>query len=212
MSKWTIIHCSNQKGEFLHEEHLKKTNPNAQILKLETTNELQPYVGWKQCDIIVRRWMKENHNQIKYNNVALLEFDVLLNMELPDINLENTIIGKHSVNPINHPEWWPFSDKKRLDHLEEYAHGLLYFGFYMMSRNCIDHLIKKEYDFLFEYERDMLCELRFATVLNHSKVSIKEAENSLLDNFLCGGIGFEVKDIEYNIDIPGIYHPVKNPI
>lgn len=213
MSSWTIIYSSDHKGNFIHEEYLRKSNPDAQILKLDMTNDLPEDIGWKQSDIIVREWMKQNHNEIEHNNVALIEYDVLVNMKLPNIYLDNTIMGKQPLNLVDNPSWWPFTEKHRLGYLEKDAYGLWFFGFYMMSRNCIEYLIKAEYDFLFNYEVDILSELKFITILKHNNVSIEAANPLYMCNFLCGKRGNgSIPDIDYRLSIPGIYHPVKNRV
>lgn len=208
MSKWTIIYCSNYRGNFIHAQHLRKFNPDAQILALDFTNNYPTERIWKQCDLVIRPWLKENKHKIQHNNIAIVEYDVLMLQKLPDISLNNEMLVKRVLDPIEHSWWWFFSDKDQLGYLEPNACAINFFCFFAISKNCIDYWIDPKYDFLYEEHIDMQCELRVPTILKSNGVNIREGGDDLMYNIHC--LVETGEDIEFDSNYPGFYHPVKN--
>lgn len=206
-NKWTIIYCSDYRGNFLHEDHIKRSNPEAQILKLDFTNNYPPHIIWKQCDLVIRPWLKENKSKIKHNNVAIVEYDVLITQELPDIFLDNEIIGTKILYPEKDTWWKFFDDSYKLGYLlKRQCCGLIFFCFYLMSRNCIDYWTDSKHDYLYKENKDISCELRVPTILKFNKVNIKESYSDIMRNI-------NVVHIEkFDKNIPGFYHPIKKDL
>lgn len=194
-NKWTIIYTSRHTdGCFLHLDHIIKSNPYAQILTIDFTYNY----GWLNPDKTIRKWMSQNISKIKHNNVAFIEYDVLITKSLPDIKLNNILYGR--ILSDKNWVWWKEIDK--LKHLKPYACSIQVFAMYMMSRNCLNFYLDKQYDFL--YEQDIIGELRFPTIMNHNGVQI--SEYPYMNNCHWG------KDVEYDINIPDYYHPVKTKV
>lgn len=205
---WTVILCSSPTGEYIHEHHIRKSNPDAQILKIDFTNEkyretISSY-PWREPDKIIRSWMKEHKDEIEYNNVVFMEYDLLITKQLPNIFLENEILGSAAINPVEHKWWVFFNESNKLGCLEEYSCALLLFCFYCMSRNCIDYWVDSKYDYLYTKEVDILCELRMPTILRSCGISVGNLP----------GVGdyIQMGDRDYDLSIPGYYHPVKTRI
>lgn len=208
-NNWTIIYCSNHKGEYIHEKHLLKSNPNAQILKLDFRNNYPSEIIWKQCDLIVRPWLKENKDKIEHNNIAIVEYDVLITKEFPDITLDNEVLAKRVLCPVKNSWWWFFGDKNKLGYLKENACAINFFCFFVMSKNCIDYWIDSRYDFLYD-NVDMQCELRMPTILKSNGVNIRRGDDSLMYNIHC--MVDTGEDLEFDRNHLGFYHPVKNVV
>jgi hypothetical protein len=205
MSKnnWTVIACSNHKNEYLHLKYLKESNPDAQIIKLDFTNP-NPLAGF-QCDMIVRDWFLSKPsriNNIKYNNVALVEYDVLITQRLPDIKLNNELLCHKKMIPETSAIWRNWPHILRLEEWKKYAVGCMPFSLYFMSKNCLDILINKKYDQI--YKERMCCEVRLPSILNRNKIKIESHPSLRNIKFIENN-----KSLEFNINTPGLYHPVK---
>jgi len=202
--KWSIIACSNHKNEYLHINALEKSNPDAQIIRMDFTNQHKN--PGLECDAVIREWFRSDlsvFDKIQYNNIAFVEYDVLITTSLPNINLENELVGPAILNRKKHPEWFNW---KFLPNMLEFQHsaviGLATFSVYFMSKNCLDIWLDEKYDPL--YEQSVCCELRFPTILYNNGVSIKTHESLKNVIYLPSP-----KSIEFDSSIEGIYHPVK---
>lgn len=196
-NKWTIINTSNVNGNFIHLEYLSKSNPNAQIMTMDWS-KYNIETGWLECDKVLRKWVYENIDKIQNENIAFVEYDVLITKELPDIESKNFLYA----TIFSPPDWHGWQDVDKLGHLKNYAKSVQVFGMYMMSRNCLDFYLDSEYDFL--YSEKMSCELRFPTIMNYNGVEVNEYSH--MSNCRWG------PDIDYDINIPDYYHPVKKPV
>lgn len=203
MNNWTIIYTSNHLGEFPHYETLRNSNPDAQILFMDFSNDLPRQFIWQNPDMLIRSWLKKNIAKIKHNNLALVEYDVYVNTLLPDITKDNFLYGKNYINYKENHNWMWFDDKylNKLKHLRPYACGLAIFGLYFMSKNVLEILLDKQYDFL--YKEDMNVELRFPTIMNSAGVEV---------------MGYNMPNIYlpahappnfFDPNKPDFYHPVK---
>ena len=93
-NKWTIIACSNKKSKHLHFKYLRQSNKHNQIIKLNMLENQVTDSHW-ECDKVIRNWFlskTDRINNIKYDNIALVEYDVLITQPLPDIKLNNELL------------------------------------------------------------------------------------------------------------------------
>lgn len=208
-NKWTIIACSNHKNEYLHLKYLKQSNPDAQIIKLNFGNKQR----WKnehlyhahfECDAVIRDWFRfkpERVSRIKYNNIALVEYDTLITQRLPDIKLNNELLCNKKLIPKKNPNWnnWPHILK--LEEWKEYAVGCMPFSLYFMSKNCLDIWIDEKYNDI--YKHKMCAEVRLPSILNRNGVKIKRHSSLKNIKFIAN------KSLLFDMDVPGLYHPVK---
>lgn len=192
---WTIIYSDHNK-EFIHLEHLKNSNPNAQILLANIANKYDHKYAWRNNDSILRQWIKNNISIIKHNNIALLEWDVLVTQKLPDIQIDG-LMGKYVRTISSDPSWPWFKESRRLDMYKKHAIGVAPFGVLFMNKKCLDVIIDPEFDAI--YNKDIFCELRFPTAINSKNINIST---------------YHLPDVEwYSMSVkkqPGIYHCVKN--
>lgn len=192
--KWSIIYTDHQ-NKFIHLDHLTKSNPTAQILLANIENKLNPKFAWRNSDSLYRLWLKNNINKIKYNNIAILEWDVLVSKTLPNICVEGLIV-KQINNPRINPKWYWFKQLNSLEKYSKYAMGITPLAVMFMNKQCIDILLDKEFDTL--YDKDIFCELRLPTILNSKNIKI---------------IKYPLPDVDWNDTVftlkPSIYHPIK---
>jgi len=197
LSKWTIIYSDFQ-HQYLHLKHLEKSNPDAQILLADISNDLPTIMVWRNNDRYIREWLRNNYHKILHNNIAFVEWDVLITINLPNINVCG-FIGKHLQRPgIN--EWVWFNEIDRLGKYKTHAMGAAPFAIQFMDKEAVNTWMSNEYDDI--YAKDIFCELRVPTIMNYA--GIKMSEYSL--PFV------EWHTIKYNKNIPGIYHAIKYAI
>lgn len=206
MSKtWTIFYSFHDKA--IHLDSLKKSNPNATIIPLNIKNKYPSYFAWRNCDLLVRNEIKKYYSKIKTNNIALVEYDVLINEELPDTNIESIFCKNIKYKHI-HKNWCWFKEINRLDDLKDSCIGILPFALIFMNFEHLKILLDKKYDNL--YEKDIISELRLGTIFNSAGCDIKEYNypNMLSRQFLKNNKITEYELI--NRQDSKIYHPVKN--
>jgi hypothetical protein len=198
-NKWSIIYSYHNKP--IHLEHLQQSNPNAQIILLDfSKNELgwdRQYI-WRNSDKRIRIWAQKNADIIQYNNIAILEWDVLVTKSLPDFPVSGLYGGDIQIPGTRHWDW--FNEISRLpEEYQKYAIGISPLSVIFMNKYCIDNWIDTKYDSI--YELDIFGELRLPTVINHAGLSIKKYTMP------------NVNDMKVLVqNIPDIYHPVKKYI
>jgi hypothetical protein len=198
-SGWTIIYTSFK--EYIHYEHLKKYNPNAQIMLCDISHNLTRDQAWRNSDRFIRNWLKRNIDKIENERIMLIEWDVFINTPLPDIKFQG-LMSKVVITPNSEPTWVWFREKNKLGNLIPFASGVVPLAFLVMDKEVCKTLINPKFDYLFD--QDIFCELRFSTVLRSENIPISQMSFpiphiSLYKNFS-------------NLDKPDFYHPVKESI
>jgi hypothetical protein len=192
--KWTVLYTDHQQN-FIHYNHLVSHNPNANIFKVDISNNYKRDFIWRNSDKLVREWLRNNRSKINTENIAILDWDVLVTQQLP--LLDNT--GLKAANVItltNKPRWWWFKDRHKLGKYKQFAIGVAPLGVLFMSNNCIDILLDSEFDYL--YNKDIFSELRTPTILNSRGISITK--------YHLPYVHWKKTTLKSN---PGIYHPIK---
>lgn len=192
--KWTIV-CNDHKNEFIHSEHISKSNPEAQLILADISNN--HFAAWRNYDCISREWFKNHFQEIKYSNIAVVEWDVLITEKLPNIYIDG-FIGKRKKTLPKHKNTWPwFKEKSKLCEFEKYAVGMAPLAVYFINRSSLETILDSKFDYIFN--QDIFGELRLPSVLNSQNINICEYPMPFVFSY---PISFKIES--------GIYHPIKN--
>jgi hypothetical protein len=204
-NSWTIFYSFHDTP--IHLSSLRLSNPEANIIPLNITNNFSQHFAWRNSDNLVRDRIKEHIDSIRSQNIAIAEYDVLIKEQLPDINVD-AVYCKKIMRLNQNKNWHWFKEINRLGSLEPFALGLFPMGFFILNIEHIKCWLDSKYDFL--YEENIFCELRLGTILNHAGFPIKEYNYS---NILTRS-ALKHQNLEESIFInrqnSRIYHPVKN--
>ncbi len=167
MSKWTIIYCRRHDGYSPHLNAIKISNPEHQLLVLDTANNYPAYKAWMECDLILRSNIKKNLPIIKHNNIALLEWDVLLLDNLPDIDNINNLYAAEVY--YNGGPWIPAAKTHfRNTVYQNFIVCASRFCFYMMPKLALEIWTNPENDIWFE--KSISCEVRIPTLCRRNGI------------------------------------------
>lgn len=198
-NNWDIIYTFHI--EPIHLEHLQQSNPNANILLCDLSQYglfLNQKYCWRNSDIFIRNWLRCNRSSITRNNIAIVEWDVLITKPLPDICVHGLM-----CNNIQHSyqEWYWFKESKLLSaKYEKFKIGVTPLCVLFMDQYCIDTIIDSEFDPIFS--ANIFCELRLPTILNSRNINITKYSMPNVNSL----------KTTYDENIPDIYHPIKQKI
>jgi hypothetical protein len=150
-------------------------------------------------DKYLRDWLKDNFNKITTNNVALFEWDVLLNKQLPSIKVN----GIHIKHITNTKKPWPWMNQVAKIN-KNISTGMAPFGVFYTNRYFIEQMIDEKYDYL--YNQDLFCEARL-TILSH----LIQA-NILEDRKIFQYRAISNPKFKDNQIPTGCFHPVKEKV
>ena len=212
----------------IHKDRLLKSNPKANILLADCSKYKLPAVfsqyrhltpriinkefpessGFsptkiRNCirnnhDKFIRDWARDNLPKITTNNVALIEWDVLVNKPFPNLKMEG---ASSKFFKADH-RWCWMAQEHRLQEFKDSAFGLTPFAVLLFNKECIKEWVKEKYDSL--YERDIFCELRIGTIMNYS--------NNLQGQIKLPNIrlpGEKIKFSKETLLTEDFFHPVK---
>ena len=101
---WTIIYHYHDKP--IHLSNIKASNPNCQIISTKLEHNLIPKMAWKNSDRILRQNIKKFIDSIIYDKILLVEWDVVINQPIPDIDFDG-LLSKASLSDKNNGWcWW----------------------------------------------------------------------------------------------------------
>lgn len=226
-SDWTIIYYYNSRTHSpIHATDNKESNKNTNFIIADVFDELfvQEYetnfsknyiegrtnleneltgfekYSWRNCDKFIRHWLKKNKHLITTERVALIEWDVLFTKELPThLNLKNKILTRtRHLYSKDRDDWNWFREISQLDDFQKSACGITIMGCLLFDKTFLDIWLNQEFDPL--YKKDIFCELRLGTIMNHSNI-----EWDTYSSFM--------PEVRFNCcfkpEILGYYHPVK---
>ena len=214
-TKWTILYYSP--FEHLHAEHIRASNPEAQLILLDSRNSLPPALAWRSCDRMLRDALKSTYNSILHDNVFLIEWDVLVSVRLPDISVRGAQVSVVPT-PEEHPDWmwWPEFDLLP-PMLQIEKRGAVPFGILAMDKQSLWKLLDPSLDGIFE--QDIIAEIRFPAVCALCGINLSELDPSFFPTERILRSMTEQEVAEYNarfdktfLTQPGVYHPVKYPV
>jgi hypothetical protein len=212
---WSIIYYSHR--EHLHARHIRAANPHAQIMLLDTRNDLPIAAAWRAGDRLVRQALQREFHAIQHDNVLVIEWDVLLTAALP----QTSIVGvQFSVVPT--PEsvpgwaWWP-----ELAAWDSPCRGRMVggvpFGVFAIDRHSLGRILDPRLDQAFE--SDVFSEVRFPSVCDACEIPVSTLEPSFFnpERILGSTTAPEVEYFDARFGPcfftdPGLYHPVKYPV
>ncbi len=212
MQPWTIVYHSHT--YFLHEQHIRASNPGAQLLCLDTANQLPHPVAVRAGDRFVRKALQQAFSSIQHENILVIAWDVLLTMALPDTHIK----GVHAPNvPTveNAPTWMWWREVERLPPpLRRHKVGVVPFCVFAIDRASLWNILDPRFDELFE--RDIISELRFGSLCSFLGIPISKLDTDLFrnDRILRSTTPGEITEYMRRFGdeistVPGLYHPVK---
>jgi len=178
-----LTHLDKETNKILlpHFKWICKTNPDADVkIIIGEDSPMGKRYNWKNGDQPLRKWWKENHHLVNTTNVAVIEWDTLVNCKLPDIpegfdlvgaqymqepfHLRSKWIRKSAEDPTWKEEnwlWWREIPRLELKENER-AIGLVSLGCFLMKRWVLDAVAKNQWDKV--YNKDIISEMRFPTI------------------------------------------------
>lgn len=204
MNNWTIFYTYHNDPIHLH--HLKLSNSNNTIIPLNIKNNLPKKNAWKNSDLLIRNQIKNYIQDIKTNNIAIIEYDVLVKENLPNIHIDS-IFGKNIKYPGKH-NWHWFREIHKLENLKNSALGITPFALIYMNSEHLMRWVHREYDSL--YLKNISNELRIGTIFNHCKFSIKSMNfPNVFSNVAMKNKRITEEQLLLKTNSK-IYHPIKN--
>ena len=212
---WTIIYYSHT--DPIHSDHIRASNPDAQLILLDTSNDLSRVEAFGRGDYLLRKALKSKFSLIAHDNVLLVEWDVLITATLPDVPVRGlqamTVATEESA-----PDWMWWSHFKRLPPALRTAKiGVVPFGFLAIERSSLQSILDPHFDALFEL--DIFSEVRFAAVSHFCGIGVRELDKSVfLPERLLRSTredevaAFEARYAGSYLTAPGFYHPVKHRV
>jgi len=202
---WTIIYYYHK--EPIHLKHLYSSNPLAQIIPIYLKADLPKNEAWKNSDRILRQIIKDNDiiNQIIYNNILLLEWDVYLNIPVPDLQFES-YMAKYILSTPNNWCWWP-EVKNMPQEFQEYAIGSPMFGVIAVKKYVLQELLNDKYNTFFNL--NIISELRTPTIIK----SLGYTPSPFPDYFsqsIFDGPEHNLSTHNLTTHRYGIFHPIKH--
>lgn len=213
-----IILTHIREGEVLlpHYDHLVKSNPDVGIyVVVGEDSEYGKKYNWKNGDMPLRKWWKNNSNNVNGDGIAVIEWDTLVNTDLPSVPMCYDLVGKKMIREdlgmrgtwkpmrMHNPKWhdrnWMWWKEVMLfDPVPKSpCIGLISLGAFFMHRKVLDAVCEPQWDYV--YSKSMISELRFPTVAHLSGARVGE---------------IDLPNVDFRQVKPGdggIYHSVKEP-
>jgi hypothetical protein len=162
-------------------------------LKSTKKNKLKRFMILNH-DKYLRDWLKDNFRKITTNNVAFFEWDVLLNKELPPINIDSLHV-KFITNRGKRPWYW----MKHVDRIDKnISTGVAPFGTFYANKYFVEQMIDAKYDYL--YDQSLFCEARLRVLAELTQTKIVEEKK------------IHLRALEGEEVPAGCFHPVKSKI
>lgn len=177
-----------------HFSSIRRNNPEKEIIIAEDKRKGNKRFLWRNTDVFMREWWKDNRNSIKTSHVLWIEWDVLITTEIPQYKGEG-IAGAFIPHPLL-IEWGWFREDIKLKGCK--IKGLAPFGVLFANKKALDCIIHPKWDEY--YQKDIFCELRTPSIVYTNDLPV-----DLID---LPYVGFS-KNCIFDIK-KGIYHPVKS--
>lgn len=211
-----LTHIEDGKPKLPHLKWLKRSNPDVDIhIVVGKDSPLGKRDNWKNGDRPLRDWWGKHGHEVVGTIVYVLEWDTLVNCELPDLSSPLDLAGgsmvkspKSKYRPkrkrMNDPNWtesnwfwWPELPKMGLKYGDS-AIGLFSFGCLVMKRRVLDNFVDLKWDEI--YKKSITSELRFPTIAHLSGLKVGEINLPYVKFY----------DVEFTGE-KEIYHGVNQP-
>lgn len=213
-----ILTHKDKHGKVLlpHLDVLKEKNPDVDVhVVVGADHPKGKRYNWRNGDQPLRKWWLENSNLVTTENVAVIEWDTLVNCEFPEIPEGFDLVGaqylqeplhlrgswrrKSAEDPTWKEEnWWWWREIPRLELQEgDRAVGLVSLGCFLMKRWVLDAVCKNRWDKA--YKRDIISEMRFPTIAAIEGAKVGELHLPFVHHSKMTYTGKE-----------GIFHPIKH--
>jgi hypothetical protein len=205
---WTIINTYHNQP--IHIDHLKFSNPSAQIIPLKI-NEKEHYsvaAAWRNSDFLTRNQLRKIIDSIEYEDVLIIAWDVLINTKINYISYHD-VFGFPTKYYVDDSTWCWFHEIYKLPNFLQFkARGLTIPCVYGIKKYVIKDLLNPIWDDIFM--QDIFCELRLGTIISYMNYNISEWPQEL--QYTQSNIGW--KNNPNLVDFiskgnKGIFHPVK---
>jgi hypothetical protein len=206
---WTIIyHYHNQP---IHLSHIKYSNPNCQVISTKLIHNLDQKIAWKNSDRILRQNIKTFIDNIIYDNILLVEWDVMINAPIPDLDFDGLLSKKILTDKNNGWCWW--NEYHALpDNYKPFICGSPLWSLIGIKKQCLIKILDPIYDDL--YNMNIFCEIRTATLFKSLGYSMAEFPKNVSEFILDSSAASEqlVSDEIKKQKHCGIFHPVKHSL
>lgn len=196
----------------IHLVAIAQSNPNHQVIPVKIEDNKN--VNWFHVDRVTLTHVKNIFDQIQYDNLLLIEWDVLVNMELPKVEFADVFAKASYEAPAkdspDREKWWWKEIKKLPEFLQDHAHGIFPASVIGIKKDVLKQVIDPKWDEIFNQE--IHCEVRLPTILNYLGYKAKPWPKELgNDHLILDGTQVEtIKEIfKNNPETKGVIHPVK---
>jgi len=206
---WTIIYHYHDKP--IHLSSIINSNPSAQVIATKLEHNLDPKIAWRNSDRILRQNIKQFINNIINNKVLLVEWDLLVNKKIPNIDF-NGLLAKNILLDKNNGWCWWKEITNLPDKYKPFISGSPLWSFIGISKDCLIKILDPAYDEL--YEMDIFCEIRTATLMKSLGFNMTKFPKELCQSILDSNQGNEqvIYDEIIKNKQQGIFHPVKRTL
>lgn len=174
--KYSVLWMTTQKRGLPHEDQFSQYNPDVRQYVCEGV-DVGGIGEWRNNDRALREWLKKNLHLIDTPYLIIIEWDVLFGKKVEDVfsEFEGVEIGGLHKKPNQPGRWQWFQEVPHLpEGLRSYAAGIAPFCLMCIGVDKLKQLCSKAFDNVFN--KDIFCELRFATVLNFMGVNVRRIE------------------------------------
>lgn len=122
--------------------------------------------AWRNCDRLIRDWWRNTGNQLHFDKVLFLEWDVLFNEGIEEVMPDGEFVVCDAKVP-GKSDWIWFAETNSLPpEMRKNARGAAPLAIMALSRACLEtmmsHPLAEEL-----FEADIFCELRFPSLARH---------------------------------------------
>lgn len=205
---WTIIYYYHDLP--VHLQSLYESNSKHQIIPIKIKHNLCHQEAWRNPDRTLRKHL--NIDDILYDNILLVEWDVYINKEVPDINFDGALFKCVSTDTNNSWCWWK-EIKNLPDEYKQYITGGALWSLVAIKKTYLEILLSNKYDYI--YDMDIFSEIRTPTLMKYLDIPLSQFPKDWSE-FIYDSEPHNVEKImnhlSNQLNPVGFFHPVKKHI
>lgn len=205
---WTIIYYYHDLP--VHLQSLYESNSKHQIIPIKIKHNLCHQEAWRNPDRTLRKHL--NIDDILYDNILLVEWDVYINKEVPDINFDGALFKCVSTDTNSSWCWWK-EIKNLPDEYKQYITGGALWSLVAIKKTYLEILLSNKYDYI--YDMDIFSEIRTPTLMKYLDIPLSQFPKDWSE-FIYGSEPHNVEKImnhlSNQLNPVGFFHPVKKHI